>query len=690
MITGLFDLNHCIAYAAVAVLVMVTFLLYDSRRRLLRLRKSAHDRARHFRRLDLVLKTGRLRIWEYTPANRHYYYLTETGSKGREYNPVEFSQLFNRDDFEDMRSAVFDLCEHKRSEATVALRSHSATELECRYYEVNVSVAERDRAGNIVKLMGIEHDTTDDIRKQHTVNKLLMRYHTVFNSSLVDMVYYDANGVLRDLNERACKTFGVKDRQMVLDGHFMLQNNPFFNGVELEKMDNIQSSSIVDFEQYQDKVYRIDEFGLRGRMYYESTINPIRDSQGRLEGIFMAGREVTEMVESYHQLQDGMERLRKATDDVQRYVSNINYALRVTGVRLVDYYPRQYTLELSDNISHRRMRLSQLRCIRLATPRFRRTVSSVLNRMDHLTRHNITETIETELRDEKGRQVWLQFNLVPMLNPEGGVERYFGMIRNMTDLVETERRLAVETKKAQETELLKQAFLTNMSYEIRTPLNTVVGYAELFEQEHDPADEAFFVDEIKKSSNKLLMLINDVLFLSRIDANMIEFNKADVDFALTFEGHCQIGCSTIKPQVRLNVENPYQSLVVCIDEEHVGKVIEKVCSLATTYTTEGSITAWYEYRRGELTITIEDTGVGMSPEAQQHIFDRFVRNERQELCGTGLDLPIAQAMVQQMGGIIDIESQEGHGTTVWISIPCEASHVDRRREVTLNHIEPLT
>ena len=142
--------------------------------------------------------------------------------------------------------------------------------------------------------------------------------------------------------------------------------------------------------------------------------------------------------------------------------------------------------------------------------------------MDHGTARPVNLLIETEIRDEQRRPVWLQFNMIPLLNAEGQVERYFGMCRNMTQMVETERQLAIESQKAQETELLKQAFLTNMSYEIRTPLNTVIGFAELFESEHDEADEPLFVNEIRQNSNSLLQLVNDILFLSRMDANMID------------------------------------------------------------------------------------------------------------------------------------------------------------------------
>jgi signal transduction histidine kinase len=543
----------------------------------------------------------------------------------------------------------------------------------------------------VTSILGIQHDVTDEYRRLETVNQLLLRYHTVFSTSLVDMLYYDNKGVLQDINERACQAFGVPNRKYVLNNKFLLKNNPFFADLSLETMDNTRTSCIVDFGDYTDPVYHIDELGLADKkMYYESTINPIRDADGNLEGVYMAGRDITEMVVSYRRQKEGAEKLRKVNEDIRQYISNINYALRISDIRMVNYYPKSFTLEMSDNITQSQMKLSQLRCIRLATPRFRRTVSSVLNRMDHLSPYNIQVNIETEIRDKKGRQIWLLFNLVPMVDADGKVERYFGMCRNMTDMVETENRLAVETKKAQETELLKQSFLSNMSYEIRTPLNNVVGFAGLFNTPHDEADEPAFVEQIKTNSNNMLTLVNDVMLLSSLDANMVEYRKDDIDFAQIFASHCQMGWSNANPQIKTIIDNPYESLVVNIDMEHVGKVIEKLCWLSALTLKEGYAKARYEYRRGELLITIEDTGDGIPEEGMAHIFDRFVHNIDNHLLGTGLDLPIVQAIVRQMGGTIEIESKLHQGTTAWVSIPCEAKNIERRREeITANTTENM-
>ena len=688
---SLWSLTHyALALSAVLLVVILVVVLYN-RVYMRRANEANARRKEQNAHLALVLQAGRLRIWKYLPATRHYLFLSEEGTMEQRYNPIDFQQFFERDDFERLRTAIFDICEGKQNSAVLTLVSNAKDDAFLRHYEMTVSVDRRNSRGRVTSILGIQHDVTDEYRRLETVNQLLLRYHTVFSTSLVDMLYYDNKGVLQDINERACQAFGVPNREYVLNNKFLLKNNPFFGDVNLETMDNTRTSCIVDFGDYTDPVYHIDELGLADKkMYYESTINPIRDANGNLEGVYMAGRDITEMVVSYRRQKEGAEKLRKVNEDIRQYISNINYALRISDIRMVNYYPKSFTLEMSDNITQSQMKLSQLRCIRLATPRFRRTVSSVLNRMDHLSPYNIQVNIETEIRDKKGRQIWLLFNLVPMLDADGKVERYFGMCRNMTDMVETENRLAVETKKAQETELLKQSFLSNMSYEIRTPLNNVVGFAGLFNTPHDEADEPAFVEQIKTNSNNMLTLVNDVMLLSSLDANMVEYRKDDIDFAQIFASHCQMGWSNANPQIKTIIDNPYESLVVNIDMEHVGKVIEKLCWLSALTLKEGYAKARYEYRRGELLITIEDTGDGIPEEGMAHIFDRFVHNIDNHLLGTGLDLPIVQAIVRQMGGTIEIESKLHQGTTAWVSIPCEAKNIERRREeITANTTENM-
>ena len=679
MMLQIFDFDHLLAYTTGILLIAGLVLLFYNRLYVFREKEEQMNNQSQNKRLALILQTGNLQLWLYMPQTRRYMTLSEEGKVLAEFNPVDFSQRFNRDDFDVMQRDIFDMCDGNRRDAELRMHSHATGDDE-RTYDVKISVLQRDARRNIVMLLGVQHDITEKQKQMRSANALLMRYHTVFNSSLVDMIYYDNHGVLRDINEKACVAFNVPSREFVMDGSFLLVNNPMFENIDLERLENTRATSIIDFRKMNEDRYRLDDFKLAGKMYYESTINPIRNEAGELTGVFMAGRNVTEMVESFHHQQESSRHLQQVNKDIQSYINNINYALRMSDVWLVNYYPDTCILELSTNINETQLRLTQVRCIRMGSPRYRKHISIALNRMDHRTTNTLALTVETELRDKQGRPVWLLFNMVPMKGEDGRVEKYFGLCRNMTEMVETEQQLAVETKKAQETELLKQSFLTNMSYEIRTPLNTVVGFAELFEAEHDVADEPIFVEEIKRNSNSLLKLVNDILYLSRLDAKMIESNKTEVDFSMVFESHCQMGWSSVSPEVKTIVDNPYERLVVVIDLENLGKVIEKLCANAVNYTEKGSIRAKYEYRHGELSISIEDTGNGIDEQTLSHVFERFARNGDHQLCGTGLDMPIAQALVQLMGGSIEMQSEVGKGTTVWVMIPCEAKTIEKRRE----------
>ena len=290
------------------------------------------DNKKQKARLALIMKTSKLRLWFYDPTTRHFCYLSEAGDYEREYNPADFALFFHRDDLDRMRSLVFAICEGRQDTGKVNVRSRAEEKSDCRYYEMSFSVMSRGIDGLPTSLMAIQHDVTEEYRRQQKINQLLVRYHTIFNSSLLDMLYYDKNGVLTDLNERACKSFNVKSREQVLDGSFLLKNNPFYSQIPQNEMTNTLTGSIIDFSEFGLPEYRLEEFGLEGKMYYESTINAIRNQQGELEGVYMSGRDISEMVNSYHRQQAGIRQLQQGTESIRQYISNIDYALSVSGV----------------------------------------------------------------------------------------------------------------------------------------------------------------------------------------------------------------------------------------------------------------------------------------------------------------------------------------------------------------------
>lgn len=671
------DFQH-IALCLLAVLVIAIVVMIIYNRIYYRREKDIITRTSQMNtQLALVLDSNKTQIWTYDPMKRIFVVLQE-GNIGKEYTPFDFSQFFNHDDFNDLRQLTVAIIHREKEADSITVRGQEEEGKTTPIYDIHVSVLRRDKQGIPQVLLGIQRDTTENMVQQEESRRLSLRYHTVFDSSLVDMIFYNEDGILTDINDKALESFGVKSREALLRRKVKITDIPAYRDIDFKHLENTVMSSITDIDDTKQKDERIPELTIGGKYYYEATISTLLDEQQNLHGVITAGRNITEMVQSHHRQQEKTKLLKATTKEIETYITNINFTLRASGVRIFHYYPDTHQLDISSDLNKVQYSLSQIRCASLIDPSDRRRLRGLFLRMDHRRQQTFTTTFNTIFHDEQKRRIHLTFSAVPVTNEEGTIIHYFGLCRNDTETIYTEARLREETEKAQETESLKDTFLTNMSYEIRTPLNAVVGFAGLYNVPHDEADETVFADEIKRNTGRLLQLVNDILFLSKLDARMVEFNYQDSDFAALFEGYCYMGWSNVSPGVTVSAENPYNHLIVKIDEKNLCEVVQKLCEHAARNTTEGTIQAKYEYRHGELSISIEDTGRGFPSEILSHLFDRFTRNESIREYDTGLDMPIIKELVEQMGGTIEIQSEEGKGTTAYVIIPCEMRSMEKK------------
>lgn len=679
MIT-LFDFEHILAYAVAFMLIGTFFVLFYIFIIYYKEQDATREGLTKIAQLAGVMHTCHIRIWMLRPFSSRYVMLSEDGTGEETFSPIEFSHLYQHDDFEVMRQHVLDIRDGKEKEATCIVRGRREDDGSQRTYRVNISILDNDAAGHPKMIVGIQHDITQTLENQKNVNNLLMLYHTIFDSSIIDTMYYDKDGYLKDINAKACETFGIKDKRALVSRGMNLKVIPAYRNLDIRDFTGYRMSSITDIDKERRQVgAKVPEITTTGKIYYDTIVNPLFNEQGQLTGLYTAGRNINEMVESYHRQKESTRQLQETTRQIQDYIEKINLALRVSDVRLMNYRPDTHELEISNDLNSAYFRLTQIRCVGMVAPEYRAQVVGLLRKMDRREKTRIDVTLRTMLYDKKKRQIWLNFSIIPMENADGTVSHYFGMCSNETDMVETAELLKEESLKAQETELLKDAFLQNMSYEIRTPLSAVIGFAELLGADHDPEEEPLFIDYIKSNSNKLLQLINDVLFVSRLDAHMVEFKKQPNDFAMLFDGWCYQGWTNHSPEVSVIIENPYDHLIVDIDDGNLGLIIQKLCANAADMTSEGFIRAKYEYRRGMLIISIEDTGMGTDENTQKHVFDRFVKDAKGEYCGTGLVMPIIKELTEQMGGVIDFQSEPGKGSTAWLTIPCTATLSEKKK-----------
>lgn len=676
-----FDTRHLVAYLVAAFLISVFVMLFYNRIYYFREKLVSSDTERMNAQLAMILESSKTQTWTYDVNKKTFTKFSEHGQKETVYIPIDFSQFYDREDFLSMRKIIQDICNWESRFGSLTVKSAPDKEADGKQhiYNVTISILRYDQRNKPTILLGTQQDITEDQEKATKNRNLALMYHTVFNTSLIDMIYFDANGVIQEINDKACESLMVKDKQALLDSKITLADMPALKGVDFNTLDKMYSSTYTKVKDIKNPMGEFEE-GQEG-VYYEQNVTSIHDHEGALSGVVLAGKNITEMVLSQHRQMEAAKQLQETTKAIEAYIRNINYSLKVSDVRLMNYDPDTHMMEVSSDLKQAQYRLTQVRALSLIKPEERRRARGLLTRMDNRRKGVITITLETLLRDDFGRNIFLNFNLMPITNKEGEVTHYFGMCRNETEMTYTEMQLQEESAKAQETDQLKNSFLLNMSYELRTPLNAVIGFAGLYNGEHNEEDEPVFAEEIKKNTGTLLQLINDILFISRLDAHMIEHNYQMSDFALLFEGWCYMGWSNISPNVKTIVDNPYNQLVVNIDQTNLAMVIEKICTMTAMHTIEGTIRAKYEYRHGELMITIEDTGPGLSAEALSKVFDRFVHDESVERQGTGLDMPIVKELVEQMNGTIEIQSEEGKGTAFYISIPCEMASFDKKTEI---------
>jgi len=287
--------------------------------------------------------------------------------------------------------------------------------------------------------------------------------------------------------------------------------------------------------------------------------------------------------------------------------------------------------------------------------------------------------IESEIVQENGDGsttiVWRK--AIAMYNKNNDFVGAIAYNREITEIKEVEKQLIEAKEKAEESDNLKTAFLSNMSHEIRTPLNAIVGFTELLsKQKIDSIDKKRYSDYIKHNSKLLLNLINDIVDVSKIEANQIKISKIPVAIESTFVELYQMFLKehTINSNVTLKLDIQDKNVVLNSDEYRLRQIITNLLSNAIKFTEKGEISFGYYTKKDKLIIFVKDTGEGINKDFLSKIFERFFKlgvltNNKS---GTGLGLSIVKSLTELLGGEITVNSEKFKGTEFKIIFPYDA------------------
>ena len=275
---------------------------------------------------------------------------------------------------------------------------------------------------------------------------------------------------------------------------------------------------------------------------------------------------------------------------------------------------------------------------------------------------NKSDTIHITTKEGESRTVLTVRHQPALLDTE---EEQF-MITFFLDITKDEH-IKQEIASALEADRRKSEFLANMSHEIRSPLNAIVGFSQLMEDAEDAEERHTYSEIIRQKNDLLLLLINDIIDFAKIESNKLSFTFESVNIhALCKEAYVTFSLRN-KEGVSLHYEEG-PSVYVHSDSKRLMQVLSNFLTNAVKFTDTGSITISYIVQNDEVTVSVTDTGTGISAEHCNNIFSRFTRvNESRP--GAGLGLSISKKLIEKLGGKIGVHSELNKGSVFWFSLP---------------------
>lgn len=284
--------------------------------------------------------------------------------------------------------------------------------------------------------------------------------------------------------------------------------------------------------------------------------------------------------------------------------------------------------------------------------------------------------IPYRLRRQDGTYEWFEVQSTYVGQLADLPFRVIGICMSTQKYKDTEARLNEALQKAQRSDQLKSMFLANMSHEIRTPLNAIVGFSTLLasEVEELSAEEINeFSSLIEKNSQLLMVLISDILDLSKIESDTMEFHLQDVSLDMVLNDIAKSQKMNMPKGVEMILDLPEHLPLLHTDPARLGQVVNNLINNAVKFTHEGCICLGCRQECPDtVEVFVRDTGKGMSEEVLSHIFERFYKGDS-FIQGTGLGLPICKNIIEHLNGNITVVSKENEGTCFTVTLPLDVA-----------------
>jgi PAS domain S-box-containing protein len=304
--------------------------------------------------------------------------------------------------------------------------------------------------------------------------------------------------------------------------------------------------------------------------------------------------------------------------------------------------------------------------------------------------------VEFRIRSQSGVYRWFKSVARPVRDVEGKITRWIGISTDIDDQKRSEEaleaavarrtlELAEARDRAEAATRAKSQFLAAMSHEIRTPMNGVIGMANVMLDTDLTSEQRCYMDTIRSSGQALLIVINDILDLSKIEAGRLDLERTEFDLSTLIEEAVElIGPQAAAKNLALQCDvDDSIPLDLLGDPARLRQIVLNLLNNAVKFTSTGSITLFVtrEANQSHMTVlrfAIRDTGIGLTQKQQDGLFQPFQQADlstSRRFGGTGLGLVISKRLVEMMGGSIGVHSQVGEGSTFWFNVYLETASV---------------
>ena len=485
-------------------------------------------------------------------------------------------------------------------------------------------------------------------------------FHDIFTNIPVGLELYNKEGVLLDCNNRNLEIFGVGDKSRIIGLNLFESPN-----MTRDIHESLRAGRPGTFHlKYDfDEERRLFQSERRGVMDLDIRSLMLYDAEDNLSNYLLVNIDNTERNNA----------LRKA-NDFENFFSIISDYSKVgyAKINLLDhtgFAVRQWYRNLGE--SHDTPLADIIGIFSHMHPDDRKSVLDFYEKAKAGTERFFDGDLRIRPADGSDRWNWIhKSSMVTAYQSPNPRLELVEVNYDITVQKETEAELRAARDKAEESNRLKSAFLANISHEIRTPLNAIVGFSDLLMTVDDPAEQEEFRRTIQKNNTLLLQLFSDIIDLSKIDAGSFEYMPKPVCLYQFCAMMVQKMRNKVPEGVELQIdEDSPLDAWFSADSGYLNQVVTNFMSNAIKFTHQGTITVGYRIdARQQLEMFVEDTGIGISIENQEAVFDRFMKVDS-FVQGTGLGLPLCKSIIEKMGGHIGVISELGKGSRFWFTLP---------------------